>query len=135
MTVVYDDIAKMSPYTVDDSGNFTEAIFDYLSAVAKLQLDKEDPGLSSSMFDYAWALLICHLYTIKRGSAGFKSEKIGDYSYAQDPGMTSYLMEYQDILKTFKTTETYDEADVTRADADMGELKLDQNDMPTYYED
>lgn len=124
----------MSPYSVSDSAGskFTTAEFNYHFDKALARLDREAPsGMASDEYDQAHALLICHMHAVKLGSAGFKSESIGEYSYSQDPGMTSYLQEYLALIGGNASPST-DDLDSERTDAEMSEMDLDQSNVPDY---
>lgn len=134
MTVSASDIPLISPYTVSDSAGskFTTAEFTRHFAKAQARLDREAPsGMASDEYDQAHALLICHMHAVKLGSAGLKSESIGEYSYSQDPGMTSYLQEYLALMSGNASPST-DDLDNERADATMSEMDLDQSQVPDY---
>jgi hypothetical protein len=135
MTVTAAMIAEISPFEVDDETEFTKAVFTRLSAVAKAILDKEDPGLDSTLYDHAHALLICHLYeSVALGRGAMKSESIGDYSYSKESGATSYLIEYRSVLLLqsgpSSSSDTVEEQE--RTDHAMAPMQLDQSATPKY---
>jgi hypothetical protein len=136
MTLASTDIALMSPYTVG-TGKFTTAVYNYLVVKAKARLDREGgTGLSSDDYDQAHALLVCHMYSVKLGSAHKKSESLGDYSYTKDNTEGSnYLQEYKDMLKAVigRTPSTAYEEE--RCDREMDDFDLDQSEIPKYPED
>ena len=136
MALASTDIALMSPYTVG-TGKFTTAVYNYLFTKAKVRLDREGgTGLSTDDYDHAHALLVCHMYSLKIGSAHKKSESLGDYSYTKDTVEGSnYLQEYKDLLKSVigrTPTTAYTEE---RCDREMDEFDLDQAEIPKYPED
>lgn len=133
-------IAQVSEYTVADTGSgFTTALFQYLSPIAKAMLDKEDPGLPTAIYDHCHALLIAHLYTVKKGGTGYISTSAQGYSVTRKLGETSYLIEYRKILTTYSGTHSASSDDtdeltgVTRADAVMPDFQLDQAEMPLFF--
>lgn len=134
MTATSAMIAYISPYTVSDSGNFTTAKFNHLSAVAKNILDGEDPGLSSTLYDHAHALLICHLYESGNlGQGALTSERIGDYGYSKEAGETSFLIRYRGILaKASAGQSAEDLEEQERTDHAMSAMQLDQSTIPKY---
>jgi hypothetical protein len=140
MTATTAQIALMSPFTVSDSGTFTNAVFTYLSAAAKSILDQDDPGLDATQYDLAHALMICHLYsTQKLGAGGFKSESTGKYSYTKDDaGSSGFLLQYKSIIAGGENAVSDASGELTgqkRNDASMPEMELDQSEVPDYDED
>jgi hypothetical protein len=134
MAVTAAMIAEVSPYSVDDETAFSKATFARLSAVAKVLLDRDNPGLTADLYDYAHALMICHLYdTGKTGGGALKSESIGSYSYSKDAGASAYLLQYRSIMASYSASQTIEGQE--RSDADMGEMHLDQSEVPEYGED
>lgn len=134
MTITKTMVEQVSPFSVDDSGNFTETDYDQYVIWAGLELDQIDPGLDSATYDYCHALLVCHFYECSLGSTGkYKSEKIGDYSYTRfdnaQTELTSYYNRVLQILAQFGTEQPTtvverDDADTTFPKA---AFKLDQS--------
>jgi len=140
MTVTSAMIAQVSEYTVAETGSgFTPAIFDYLSPVAKSMLDMENPGLPDIVYDHCHALLIAHLYAVKKGQTGYIQTSADGYSVRRKEGETSYLIEYRKILQTYSGSHSSssDDSDlqesVIRADAVMKDFQLDQAEMPIFF--
>lgn len=140
MTVTAAMISQVSPYTVSDKDSLlNNTLFTYLSGVAKALLDTDDPGFSTTIYDHCHALLIAHLYAVKKGDTGYQSQSASGYSVTRKIGETAYLAEYKKILSTYAgahsegTDDTEEYESVIRADAVMGEFQLDQADMPIYY--
>jgi hypothetical protein len=136
MTVDATMISRVSPFTVSPTGDMTADDLAYYASVAKLQLDDEDPGLDSTMYDYCHALLICHLFFSSKGNLDLKSENIGGkHSYSKDTGVTSWSIQYNQIIKDKRKAliKSNRSTDVTeRCDVHMPELQLDQSRVPTY---
>jgi hypothetical protein len=134
MTATSAMIALVSPFTVGGTTGFTRAKFNYLSAVAKEQLDAEDPGLSSALYDHAHALLISHLYeTGNLGKGAYTSERIGDYGYSKAAGDSPYYSQYRRILDSANAQGmTAGNAQVERTDHKMSAFKLDNTNIPEY---
>ncbi len=100
MTVTTATISLVSTYTLNT--DYTETDFNTYKAWAEEQFKAEDTGLSSVLADRAVALLICHYISLKsKGSSNKLSAKIGDtyFTYAQNVMPTSFLGEYQRLLK------------------------------------
>lgn len=138
MVATKDMMPIVSPYTVSNTTDFTETAFGIYSAVAKSELDLDDPGLPSDMYDYCHALLISHLYTIHLGTTEMKAESVGggDYSYQRfEGGETGYLLKYRDVIQKWNAVGVSAESAATRSDADMGMLGIDQADIVTYAPD
>ena len=141
MTVSATTIALVSPFTVGAAGDFTNADLTAYTAIATARLESMYPGLASSMnaslYDYCMALMICHLYKASRGNVEKKSESYGDVSWSKDPGATSYLVTLRETVAEWQAgqvaSETVNEG-VERADHDMPDLKMSQNDVPEYYD-
>jgi len=134
MTVSTAMIALVSPYTVGASGDFTEADFTSYKTIGTAILSKDAPtDLDSDVYDYCHALLICHLFESSKGNVGMESEKIGDYSYKKgNPDETTFWTLYKAMINQFTDYAGEDSGDydaVTRADTEMGDLDLDQNDV------
>ena len=141
MVVTAAMIPLISPFTVGPAGDFTQSAFDQYKIWAGLELKQADPGLDGSTYDYCHALLICHIYDISPQSkkTGFKSEKIGDYSYtkadANDSDTSSYYKRYQQIIGQWGTEQATE--GVERDDADTTypkkKFKLDQGDKAVFF--
>jgi len=91
-------------------------------------------GISASMSAYCTMLMICHMYMGGDPETGMRSFNSGDFSGSQDPGVTTYYLEYQRTINRFQQDSSKAGAEnVTRADASMGDFKLDQNKLPAYF--
>ena len=120
--------ADMVSYVSKGQITLTAGQLTYLKGIAKDILDSDNPGISAAMYDHCHALLICHLWIAGDPGMGNTSETLGGYSRSGTPAMTTYLLQYQDIIrkKTRKTvTIPSDGTDVKRADA--GGFKIDQS--------
>lgn len=133
-------IAQVSEYTVDDTGAslLTTAVFTYLSAVAKVELDLElgTSSLDSTIYDYCHALLIAHKYAVKRGQTGYTQQSAQGYSVARKVGETAYLVEYRATMAKYASSQLPDAGSSTavlRSDADMTDFHLDGNAVPSYF--
>ncbi len=140
MTVTAAMIAQVSPYTVSDKDSLlNNTLFTYLSSVAKALLDTDDPGFSTTIYDHCHALLIAHLYAVKKGDTGYQSQSAHGYSVSRKPGETAYLVEYKKILSMYAGAHSSDTDDseeyegVLRADAVMADFQLDQAEMPIFF--
>ena len=121
MTVTPEMIKLVSPYEVSEDGDFTYDDFLQYKTWAQSELDNVDPGLTTSMYDQAHALLICDIFEQSKGRSHLKSEKIGNYSYttADNNGngqKTAYRIRFENMLSTM-STETVT-AGVDRIDMD-----------------
>jgi hypothetical protein len=111
----------------------TTAYTDY-NAIAKAILDKDNPGLSTTLYDWCHAQLICHLWAIGDPNAGLKSFTTGDFSGSQDAGSTIWWLAYRQTIEDFQSDSTADsETTVGRCDAEMPEMRFDQSIVPRYY--
>lgn len=129
-------IALISPYRVEADGDLTPQTFSLLSTVAKARLDLDNPGLDSSSYDYCHALMILHLYEVKKGGAYIKSEKIGDYSYSKEVSQDTYFQEYQAILlRNAKATISVASSGVERVDGSTSSFDLDEGEIPGFTEE
>jgi hypothetical protein len=139
MTVSAAMIGYVSPYTVSDSGAFTTALFAYYSPIAASMLENEGGAdLPAALYDHCHALMIAHLYAVKGGETALLSFSSGDVEWAKsvtmmEKGTTPFLLEAREIITAHAAagageTMTADVAlaDVTRADADVGQLRLDR---------
>lgn len=136
MTVSTTMVAQVSPYTVGDSGSFTETDFTFYKTAAAAILTADGittSTIDSNLYDYCHALLICHLFESSAGRLEFKSESIGKWSGTKDSGNTSFWVQYKQIAATIQESPGEDSEDdydaVTRADAEMDDLDMDQNDV------
>jgi len=104
MTVTSEQIPMVSPYTVGESGDFTETVFEQYKLWAEKEFAIDNPGLSDTKADEAVANLICDIFTSSQGGLNIKSEKIGDYGYTKDGnGKTSYRLRYEKIIAQFSS--------------------------------
>ena len=106
----------------------------YYLPLALEVLEREDPGLGSATYDRAAALMVCHLAAAdKQGDLEMKSEnRGGDWSYAKDPGQTSYLVQYRALLEQFAAPADLADEGIVRADATITGLALDEVRLPTF---
>jgi hypothetical protein len=131
MAIAITDITSAS------RGNYTpasESDTEYvrLKALAKAKLDNDAPeGLPAVIYDQCHALLIVHLYFAGDPKVGMRGFQSGDFSGSQDPGSTTWLQQYNALIVEFSKGSD-DELDTTRCDAVMDDLKLDQNDVPSF---
>ena len=135
MAVTTDMVAQVSPFTVSDSGDFTETDYDQYVIWAKQELDRDDPGLSTAAYDQAHANLICDIFVSSKGGRNFKSEKISDYGYTRDGGdKSSYRLRYEEIIAQF--TGKQPTAGQEREDVDYmpNQFKLDQQPVQKFEE-
>lgn len=141
MTVTEGMIAYVSPYMVSVSGPFTPALFAYYSPIATVMLANEGgDDLPSALYDHCHALLIAHLYTVKGGETALKSFASGGLSWSKNPGETPFLLEVRATIaaNVEEVAETGTGSggvltDVLRADADLGQLKLDRAAPAVYW--
>lgn len=131
------EIEDISSFTIGSSGTITDAQFVRFLAKADTQLSADDPGavLGQEQSNEAIALLICHYIARKQGQSGKVSESgIGRYGYSRggSAGLTSWLDDYDDLLKRAKeapvdlNSSTY-AGGFERDDKTMTGLKLDQS--------
>lgn len=131
-------IAQVSPYTVGDALPFSTTLFTLYSAIAKVKLDAEAPtGMATAVYDYCHALLIVHLYEVKRGATNVKSKSFGNASVTKGDDRSNYLVEYEGILASYRQAagRAALTGGVTRNDSDMSDLRLDAGDIPDYEAD
>ncbi|TRZ79565.1 hypothetical protein D4R86_05725 [bacterium] len=117
------------------SAEATTAYTDY-NAIAKVRLDNDDPGLTTAIYDWCHALLICHIYAAGDPTSGLKSFTTGDFSGTQIVGRTIWMIEYLQIIGEFtdeSSDEKTDENSVGRCDAEMADFKFDQGTIPRYF--
>lgn len=123
-------IASRGEYTPTGE---TDTTYVALKAVAAARLDNDDPGLPTALYDWCHALMITHM-ALCDNTAGYKSFSTGEFSASQNPGETIFLLEYRQVITDYvPASSDTAEYDVTRADADMPDFKLDQADVPTFF--
>lgn len=135
-------IAQISEFSVSDTGNaiFTTSIFNTLSPVAQALLDEDNPGLPDALYDYCHALLIAHLYSVKKGLTGYQSQTAQGYSVQRRVGQTAYMVEYQKTIKHWAAKirpsvgSISNEYSSRRADSRMDGLQLDEAEIPSFFE-
>lgn len=137
MTVDSTFIPRISPFSVGDSADMTEADFTFYKNTAKvLYLDIDNPGMDTVTYDYCHALLICHLFASKPGNLEAKSYSVGKkYSISKDKGETSWLVQYHETIARFKThivNASLPTDGFVRTDSTMTDLELDRIDIPTF---
>lgn len=146
MAVTEGMIAYVSPYTVSVSGPFTSALFTYYSPIAASMLAAEGGAdLAAALYDHCHALLIAHLYTVKGGETALLSFSSGDVEWAKsvtmmEKGTTPFLLEAREIIAQQVAADAGGSmgtdiplADVQRADADVGQLRLDRATPITFF--
>lgn len=112
----------------------SDAEFVHFKTIAMELLDRDNPGLSTTMYDHCHALMMAHLYFARDYKTGMRSFSTGDFSGSQEPGVTIYLIEYQQILKDFQPIDLQEtDIETTRCDAVMDEFKLDQSESPSFF--
>lgn len=132
MTVTYSlvAIASRGAYVPISEADTTYVA---LKSVAQARLDNDNPGLPTALYDWCHALMITHMAKADE-TAGWKSYSTEQLSVSKDPGVTVFLLEYQQIIDGYAESVDYSsESDVTRCDADMTEFHLDQADVPGYF--
>ena len=132
MTVTYSlvAIASRGAYAPISEADTTYVA---LKSVAQARLDNDNPGLPTALYDWCHALMITHMAKADE-TAGWKSYSTEQLSVSKDPGVTVFLLEYQQIIDGYAESVDYSsESDVTRCDADMAEFHLDQADVPGYF--
>lgn len=139
MTVTSDLVALISPFTVGESGDFTETDFAQYKIWATLELNRIDPGVDTETYDQLHALMICHMYESSKGNTTqFQSEHIGDYSYTRsgtvESGSTTYYDRILQILEKWALKQPTTSTE--RDDADdmypSEEFALDQSDVGVF---
>lgn len=114
-----------------------EAAITAYQSVTQAILDNDTPGLSSTLYDWCHALLICHFRSSSIPEVGLKGHSSGDYSEQREPGVTTWLIQYQQIIQRFNITAASVAGSATeravRSDEVMDDFKLDQSDMPSFY--
>jgi len=143
MTIDATYIATISPFTVSATGTITAAQFTVLSGIAAARLESTYPGLTAAMaatlYDYCHGLMTCHLIEARRGTLELRSEAYMEDSTSKDPGTSTYLLELQKTVETWQrgraTASNFRSQGVKRIDADLGDLKMDQADVPDFIDD
>jgi hypothetical protein len=128
-------IALISPYTVGELGDFTAEDLTAYLAIATAKFNREDPGLPSTLADYAKGLLVCHFYESSKGKRTLKSESIGGYSYSkEESAATSYLADYQMLLADYGIEEV--SAGIERTDKYVpDQFMVDQASQAEFHEE
>jgi hypothetical protein len=139
-------IGYVSPYTVADGTAFPSALFDYYSPIAATMLANEGGAdLPVSLYDHCHALLIAHLYAVKGGETALLSFSSGDVQWAKsvtmmEKGTTPFLLEVREIIAQQAAADAGETmtadmplADIQRADADVGNLRLDRASPITFF--
>lgn len=111
MTVTPIMIALVSQFTVGEDGDFDYDDFEQYKEWAQVELDMDDPGLTSAKYDEAHALLIADMYESSRGKIAFKSEKIADYSYTKEERAsmkTPFRVRYEQIIALIGAEQSTD---------------------------
>jgi hypothetical protein len=101
--------------------------------IAKALVDKDNPGLGTTLYEWCQALMICHLWAGGDEKAGLKSYSTGDFSASQDPGQTTWSIQYRQIIENFQVSDVAEAKDVSRCDAVMPDFKLDQSTDPVFF--
>jgi hypothetical protein len=101
--------------------------------IAKALVDKDNPSLSTTLYEWCQALMICHLWAGGDEKAGLKSYSTGDFSASQDPGQTTWSIQYRQIIENFQVSDVAEAKDVSRSDAVMPDFKLDQSTDPVFF--
>lgn len=138
MTITTYTIPLVSKYTVSVSGDFTTSLFNSLFIDAQEILNKDDPGLPTRLYDRCHALMVCHLYETRDPEAALKSFNSGDFQGTKEAGITTYLLQYRDIIQRYQYDTT--QANITasegvgRCDVNMGPMSLDNSDAYAFPE-
>ena len=113
----------------------SDATYLYFKTIAESRVAKDLPAsMGTTMKSHCTMLMICHLWMGASPETGMRSFSSGDFSGSQDAGETIYLKEYRQIIDVFQADASASDVNkVTRSDASMGEFKLDQVDLPTYF--
>lgn len=141
MAVTAAMVGYVSPFTVADGTAFPSALFDYYSPIAATMLANDGGAdLPVSLYDHCHALLIAHLYAVKGGDTAFKSFTAGDVSWSKSEGVTPFLLEVREIIAQQAAADAGETmtadmplADIQRADADVGNLRLDRASPITFF--
>lgn len=137
MTVTAEDIGIYTPFSVGagEDDEITDAAFNSYKALTQHKLDREDPGMEAEEYDHAHALLIAHTYVASQGDLEKTREKIDDYWYDKPAGVSSYLLQYNQLIaEVQESTRIKATGGVTHSDAGMEQMKLDQHDVPALYD-
>lgn len=134
MTATSSDLPIYSPFQVTETGPFTEAMFLKYKALAEAKLARDNPGLIEAEYDHAVILLTAHYYAAKQGNLDKKTEKIGDYWYDHEAGTSSFLLQYKQLIDEVGTA-AWPTTGILHADSSMENLKLDQEDISTIYDE
>ena len=137
MAVTSSMIAHVSPYTVGDLLPFSTTLYTLYSAIAKVKLDAEAPSLPQAVYDYCHALLIVHLYEVKRGATNVKSKSFGNASLTKGDDRSNYLAEYEGVIAAYRKAAGMAAltGGVVRSDATMTKLHLDNGEISNYEDD
>lgn len=145
MTVTATMIGYVSPYRVDEAGPFTSALFQYYVLPAAALLTALGLETTSALYDHCHALMIAHLYAVRGGETDLLSFESGGLSWSKsvtimEQANTPQLLEIRRIIADLKSDvggEIMGAAvpltNVIRADADVGNLKLDRTTSPVFY--
>lgn len=138
MTVTAQDLADFSPFAVSEVETgpryINTDLFLKFAALAKLKLDRENPGLSTAEYDHAQALLIAHYVAAKQGNLERSQERLDNYSYSKEAGKTSFLVQYEALISEAREVLAVPSSLVAHADADQGALQLDQAELPRFFD-
>jgi len=138
-------ISYVSPYTVSDAGPFPTALYQYYVPIAAARLVSEGLETTSPLYDHCHALMICHLFTVKGGETDLLSFDSGGLSWSKsvtimEQGNTPYILEIRQIIAGLQEGagdeimgSSVSVSDVQRADADVGNLKLDRTTGPVFF--
>jgi hypothetical protein len=103
--------------------------------IAAAILDKDNPGLTTALYDWCHALMICHLWAGGDEKSGYKSFSTGDFSASQNPGETIWSLQYRQIIADFQEYDVATATDVRRSDSVIEDFKLDQSTDPVIFTD
>jgi len=140
MTIDATYIATISPFTVADvGGTVTTTQFTSLSTIAAARLAATYPGITSmtaTLYDYCHGLMTCHLIEARKGTLELTSERYSEDSISKNAGTSTYLLELQKTVTEWQTstsaTANFRSKGVERIDANVGDLKMDQADVPDF---
>jgi hypothetical protein len=108
----------------------TAALSTY-SAVAQARLNNDDPGLSTTLYDWCHALMVCHLLAASAPEAGLRGHTSGDYSEQRTPGTTTWSLQYRETIARYAAAQAVSAdtglEEAVRSDAVMPGLSLDQD--------
>lgn len=139
MTVTAQDLADYSPFEVSEVETgprfINTDLFLKFAVLAKKKFDREDPGLETEEADHAQALLIAHYIAARQGNLERSSEKLDNYSYEKRAGMTSFLLQYNQLLGETRAHMLEKPSQlIAHADTALGNLKLDQAELPLFFD-